>query len=48
MIEIYNDLYQFRQKSDYDLGYIPDIETIQESLVDVTEFVEKVKKEIFK
>ena len=48
MIEIYNELYQFRQKSDYDLGYTPDIETVQESLVDVTEFVEKVKKEIFK
>ena len=42
MIEIYNELYQFRQKSDYDLGYTPEIKTVQESLVDVTEFVEKV------
>lgn len=48
MIEIYNELYQFRQKSDYDLGYIPDIETVQDSLVEVTEFVKKVKKEVFK
>ncbi len=48
MIEIYNELYQFRQKSDYDLGYTPDIETVQESLTDVTKFVEKVKKEIVK
>ena len=38
---MYNELYQFRQKSDYALGYTPDIETVQESLVDVTEFVEK-------
>ncbi len=46
MIEIYNELYQFRQKSDYDLGYTPDIETVQESLVDVIKFIEKVKKKI--
>lgn len=46
MIEIYNELYQFRQKSDYDLGYTPDLETVKESLADVIEFVKTVKKEI--
>ena len=42
MIEIYNELYQFRQKSDYDLAYTPDTETVKESLGEVLKFIEKV------
>mgnify|MGYP000047800285 CR=1 FL=1 len=42
MIEIYNELYQFRQKSDYDLAYTPDTETVKESLGEVIKFIEKV------
>ena len=44
MIEIYNELYQFRQKSDYDLGYTPDLQTVKESLIDVLKFVQNVKE----
>ena len=44
MIEIYNELYQFRQKSDYDLGYTPDLQTVKESLIDVLKFMQNVKE----
>lgn len=42
MIEIYNEVYQFRQKSDYDLSFSPDLNMVEESLSEAQEFVNRV------
>lgn len=44
MIEIYNEAFQFRQKSDYDLTFTPDLKTVSDSLDEVRDFVNRVQK----
>ena len=45
---IYKKAFQFRQKSDYDTFYKPNIEIAGELIADAKLFIETVRKEIFR
>ena len=42
MRRIYEETFQYRQKSDYELTYIPEAELVKDMLANAKEFVDKV------
>ncbi len=47
MLKIYNNTFEYRQKSDYTVTYIPDLETVENLLLDAEKFVKNVEKIIY-
>ena len=46
LFEIYKKSFEYREKSDYDAAFEPDIETVQNLLADAKVFIEAVRKVI--
>ncbi|MDR3244283.1 MAG: HEPN domain-containing protein [Elusimicrobiota bacterium] len=42
--QIYKKVFLYRQKGDYDLEYVPEIETVNELLLSAKKFIENVSK----
>ena len=43
MLKIYNDIFNYRQRSDYNAMYVPDTALVQDILSDAKLFVEKIE-----
>ena len=46
MYEIYDDAFTYRQKSDYDITYIPEIDTVNDMLSEAGKFIKEIRNYI--